>query len=270
MESGTPSRDLASMHTDALSPEDKIDTFAEADAYAPGVETRTTFVSFGSIGRLNGGTTALTVKLRALTGPGGTREFFEVTHSPIANFDLHALADAAERARRFVGDARCVDFSTMFHSDWEAVAREVATKPEPYITEAGWHAPCEYRAGELERGPLIVSVGVDVADHPDRTVVTLVDFAGITPDGSRMHAERRVTRGSEIACWLSDHAAQIESIAILDDDDDMGVLTPWLVRTTFERGLQREHVEQAVELLARERDGWMDQRAAIRLQPSSR
>ena len=41
---------------------------------------------------------------------------------------------------------------------------------------------------------------------------------------------------------------------ILDDDDDMGLLSPWLVRTGFELGLQREHVEQAVALLERDRE----------------
>lgn len=164
--------DLASMHTDALAPEDKIETFIEADAHALGVETRTTFVSCGPIGRLNGGTTALTVKLRVLTGPGGTREFFEVTHSPIMNFDLHALAQAAERASMFVGDAQCVDFSTMFHSDWEAVAREVATPPEPFAALERYVGAVTALVGEFERGPL--SVGVDVADYPDRTAVTLI------------------------------------------------------------------------------------------------
>ena len=105
-------RGHASMHLDALDHGDTIKTFTDTEELVPGVVTTTTFVSFGPIQRtyLGRDVTALTVKLRSLTGPGGPREFFEVTHSPIANFDLHALADAAERARRFVGDARCMNF----------------------------------------------------------------------------------------------------------------------------------------------------------------
>ncbi len=173
------------MHLDALDPGDIIETFTDTDELVPGVVTKTTFVSFGPIQRtyLGRDVTALTVKLRSLTGPGGPREFFEVTHSPIANFDLHALADAAERARRFVGDARCIDFSTMFHSDWEAVAREVATKPEPLVA----------MVGEFERGPL--SVGV-VASGPCSVA------HGLAANQVRLAQEYVELDALENACWI--------------------------------------------------------------------
>ncbi len=102
-----------------------------------------------------------------------------------------------------------------------------------------------------------------------------VRFVGLTPDGSRMGTGERVTRGTEIATWISDHAAQVDSIAILDDDDDMGLLAPWLVHTQFELGLQREHVEQAAALLERDREDALrlaiyDQRQAVTSRPPSR
>lgn len=73
-----------------------------------------------------------------------------------------------------------------------------------------------------------------------------VRFVGATPASPPC-------RGTEIAMWLHEHADAVESVAILDDDDDTQALTPWLVLTTFELGLQREHVELAAALLGRGR-----------------
>ena len=55
-------------------------------------------------------------------------------------------------------------------------------------------------------------------------------------------------RGREIFSWLNTHAKP-ESVAIVDDDSDMGPLLPRLVKTTHQRGIEREHVEQLVVLL---------------------
>lgn len=57
-------------------------------------------------------------------------------------------------------------------------------------------------------------------------------------------------RGQEIAAWLHMHGRR--PLVILDDYDDMCELTPWLVRTDHEVGLQPEYVEQALVILARE------------------
>ena len=59
-------------------------------------------------------------------------------------------------------------------------------------------------------------------------------------------------RGSEIQQWLTHEASRhgrVERFVILDDDQDMGSLSPWLVRTTWASGLQDCHVEQAVAVL---------------------
>ena len=82
-----------------------------------------------------------------------------------------------------------------------------------------------------------------------------VRFVGVTPDGSRMRAAARVTRGTEIARWLQHGFVPARSLAILDDEpaEEFGALAPWHVATDFMRGgLLREHVELAVELLERD------------------
>jgi hypothetical protein len=56
-------------------------------------------------------------------------------------------------------------------------------------------------------------------------------------------------RGHEIEEWLNSTHLSYESFVILDDDSDMEPLAHRLVQTTFSDGLQREHVERAVEML---------------------
>lgn len=55
-------------------------------------------------------------------------------------------------------------------------------------------------------------------------------------------------RGNEIARWLR-AAGPVESFVIIDDDSDMADLMDRLVRTTFDTGLQDEHVDTAISLL---------------------
>lgn len=55
-------------------------------------------------------------------------------------------------------------------------------------------------------------------------------------------------RGHEIQAWI-DENGPIESFAIIDDDSDMVHLMDKLVQTTFDSGLQDEHVEKAISIL---------------------
>ena len=55
-------------------------------------------------------------------------------------------------------------------------------------------------------------------------------------------------RGDEISVWLKKHK-DIERYVILDDDSDMGDKITHLIQTTFERGLQPEHIEEAIKWL---------------------
>lgn len=50
------------------------------------------------------------------------------------------------------------------------------------------------------------------------------------------------SRGAEIQSWLS--GADVGDFVILDDDDDMGELSPYLVKTEFETGLCHHHAEE--------------------------
>lgn len=54
-------------------------------------------------------------------------------------------------------------------------------------------------------------------------------------------------RGDEISAWMQHYG--VESYVILDDDSDMGEHMDHLVQTSFEHGLQHEHVERAIEIL---------------------
>ena len=56
-------------------------------------------------------------------------------------------------------------------------------------------------------------------------------------------------RGKEIQAWLDMAGSVVESFTILDDDSDMEHLLPKLVQTSWDFGLQNEHVERAVEML---------------------
>lgn len=75
-----------------------------------------------------------------------------------------------------------------------------------------------------------------------------VPVLGVTPSAPREE------RGLEIQRWLDTTAAKhgdVESIVILDDDSDIAHLTPWFVKTHFDRGLTDWEVERAKEVLAK-------------------
>jgi len=55
-------------------------------------------------------------------------------------------------------------------------------------------------------------------------------------------------RGEQIQEYMDEHNITAEQIVILDDDSDMVHLMPRLIQTTFEKGLQDEHVKKAIAL----------------------
>lgn len=65
---------------------------------------------------------------------------------------------------------------------------------------------------------------------------------GTTPDLWYM------PRGHEIRSWLDQHP-EVQRFVIIDDQADMAMLQPYLVKTTFDRGLEPVHVERAARLL---------------------
>jgi hypothetical protein len=61
-------------------------------------------------------------------------------------------------------------------------------------------------------------------------------------------------RGHQIQAWLDaapEYNIAVESFVVIDDDSaDMGHLDDRLIKTTFEQGLQDEHVDRAVTMLS--------------------
>lgn len=76
---------------------------------------------------------------------------------------------------------------------------------------------------------------------------------GVTP-AWRMAAGHGIVgaydrRGGEIQAWLDDHPRH-GPVAIVDDSDDMGHLAHRLVLTSWQRGIEDEHVERLIALLS--------------------
>ena len=73
--------------------------------------------------------------------------------------------------------------------------------------------------------------------------------AGATPSLYRDAEGRRLERGDEIQAWLDAHPG-VRAFAIVDDDDDMAHLRPFLVRTSMAAGLRPEHLDAALAVFA--------------------
>lgn len=56
-------------------------------------------------------------------------------------------------------------------------------------------------------------------------------------------------RGDEIAQWLDEHPGIEKFIAIDDDRDESFIMTHHLIHTSFYRGFQDEHADEAIHLL---------------------
>lgn len=85
-----------------------------------------------------------------------------------------------------------------------------------------------------------------------RAVGVTGEIIGATP--RHVEGNAPCVRGVEIAAWRTE-AGHVGPIVILDDEADMGNLKRHLVRTEFggeRQGLQRCHVERAIEILARQ------------------
>jgi hypothetical protein len=89
--------------------------------------------------------------------------------------------------------------------------------------------------------------------HPLEELRALFASNGVTDRIIGVTPNLNTIRGVEIARWLYDNRLWLGvdvHIAIIDDDDaDMGSLVPYLVQTKFAKGMQTEHISQAVELL---------------------
>lgn len=94
----------------------------------------------------------------------------------------------------------------------------------------------------------LASCGMDVSRVVDMTA----DLGGhrIKDATGRLLERRECVRGVEIDTWLSAHP-EVTSFVILDDDADMYPHMARLVQTSWQNGLQDEHVGRAIALLGR-------------------
>lgn len=74
-------------------------------------------------------------------------------------------------------------------------------------------------------------------------------FTGKIVGATGTGRNRKSIRGLEIQAWLDADRSEQGKICILDDDSDMGPMSSFLVKTTFEDGLLDEHVDQVIRLL---------------------
>lgn len=77
----------------------------------------------------------------------------------------------------------------------------------------------------------------------------------MSPDTAVDYERSDTQRGLEIEWWILCHVPQNERpdlrIVILDDDSDMGRLSPWLVKTSWKTGLENAHgpiMEQTLQM----------------------
>ena len=67
-----------------------------------------------------------------------------------------------------------------------------------------------------------------------------------------------VNRGEEIRTWLEEHKGEVDNFIIIDDEiyPDFNELEERLVKTDFykERGIEKKHVEKAINMLVRDRE----------------
>jgi hypothetical protein len=100
------------------------------------------------------------------------------------------------------------------------------------VVSSTWRLPYVWHNNVADLRKLLKKVGITAT------------ILGATPDHQRSHG-----RGGEIQDWMDNCGQQIDSFVILDDDNDMGKLDKFLVKTTFTDGLQDVHVKAAVEIL---------------------
>lgn len=83
----------------------------------------------------------------------------------------------------------------------------------------------------------------------------LLESWGVKGDVIARTGESRNARGMEIGEWLLENPESTAApIVILDDSNDMLLLTEYLVRTDFKTGLLPTHVGHAMEVLRKQ--GW--------------
>jgi hypothetical protein len=81
------------------------------------------------------------------------------------------------------------------------------------------------------------------------------EAVGICPECIGITPHLNTNRGTEILTWIIKeqfgHGFIIDSLCILDDDNDMGILSDYLIRTDNTIGLTKEDAKQANIMLSK-------------------
>lgn len=72
---------------------------------------------------------------------------------------------------------------------------------------------------------------------------------GRTPHIDSNRSSKKITRGREIQTYLDSLDVKPDAFVIIDDRDDMNQFFKFLVKTSFQDGFQRIHLERALKIL---------------------
>lgn len=92
-------------------------------------------------------------------------------------------------------------------------------------------------------------------EHNFQGLQALLQSNGVQGEVIGATTTKGYNRGNQIQEWLDDHKDQVEAFVILDDDhltpDSSHSLESSLIKTTFAKGLEDEHMWRAIEMLGR-------------------
>jgi hypothetical protein len=84
---------------------------------------------------------------------------------------------------------------------------------------------------------------------PFDTLVDILREVGVTGEIIGKTPRLGGHRGPEVQEAIDFCSFNVDKFVILDDDADMDHLLPFLVQTSWEKGLEEHHVEKAIEML---------------------
>lgn len=90
--------------------------------------------------------------------------------------------------------------------------------------------------------------------HPIHELEQILEAGGFRGEVIGKTRSGKGPRGRQISDWIEDgtklfNLEEIQSFIILDDDDDMDLLSPFLIQTHWEKGLTEELAKEAVRQL---------------------
>jgi hypothetical protein len=123
--------------------------------------------------------------------------------------------------------------------------RDNSKQLDPACVKLLQHVLDTTRCGVVLSSAWRIAPGVDATKEAfERAGGRYIDFVGVTPS----MGDKKDRRGHEIREWLRRNWYP-PRFAILDDADDMGLVSYALTQTTWDRGLEQHHVERLIAQL---------------------